>query len=415
MTDAAEEDADAQAEPTPKKQHKFTQPPTRASHYLVGSALDDALSSDPSGIEVVEPYERGLVVNWSALEALWRHILFTEFKIKRHRNECPVILTLPAFWSKYYHERVAQMFFERFNVPALYILDQPLAELYAVGQLSGIVVDIGWEKTDITPVLDTAIQYTAVQKIPIGARHMQGHLLKLLKTDPTLSSDPVVDADFARFVMESQTCEIQVDDAVVVPTEEKEDEGVADVAKIVAEGREKDFVEKGVEGLSADAKKELAAKERVDLEYKGKTYSIGPVRHRVAEPLFDASLFGTKGDLSVPEGVNTAVMACDWDRRQFLWDNVVITGDIVQIKGLTTAIYAALTPFVVSSDSETQAHNVRVLKIPDYFSTMKESPHMASFLGSNIVAKLAFQDASSRYFISKIDYHEKGPSVVHSQ
>ena len=44
-------------------------------------------------------------------------------------------------------ERITQMFFEEFRVPAFAIYDAGLLALYAAGVLTGITVDIGYEKT----------------------------------------------------------------------------------------------------------------------------------------------------------------------------------------------------------------------------------------------------------------------------
>jgi hypothetical protein len=44
-------------------------------------------------------------------------------------------------------ERITQIFFEEFGVPAFAIYDAGLLALYAAGVLTGITVDIGFEKT----------------------------------------------------------------------------------------------------------------------------------------------------------------------------------------------------------------------------------------------------------------------------
>jgi actin-related protein 9 len=44
-------------------------------------------------------------------------------------------------------ERITRMFFEEFGVPAFAIYDAGLLALYAAGVLTGITVDIGYEKT----------------------------------------------------------------------------------------------------------------------------------------------------------------------------------------------------------------------------------------------------------------------------
>lgn len=76
-----------------------------------------------------------------------RHILLKEFNIKRSRNECPVIVTVPSTWTKVQYEQIARIFFETFNSPGLYIANQALMALYGCGSLNGLVVDIGYGKT----------------------------------------------------------------------------------------------------------------------------------------------------------------------------------------------------------------------------------------------------------------------------
>lgn len=72
-----------------------------------------------------------------------RQILLKEFSIKRARNECPVITLVPSYWTKEQHERIAQIFFESFNIPGLYIADQALMSLYGCNSMNGLVIDIG--------------------------------------------------------------------------------------------------------------------------------------------------------------------------------------------------------------------------------------------------------------------------------
>jgi len=44
-------------------------------------------------------------------------------------------------------ERITQLFFEEYGVPAFAIYDAGLLALYAAGVLTGITVDIGYDKT----------------------------------------------------------------------------------------------------------------------------------------------------------------------------------------------------------------------------------------------------------------------------
>ena len=44
-------------------------------------------------------------------------------------------------------EKITKLFFEEFGVPAFAIYDAGLLALYAAGVLTGLTVDIGYEKT----------------------------------------------------------------------------------------------------------------------------------------------------------------------------------------------------------------------------------------------------------------------------
>ena len=43
-------------------------------------------------------------------------------------------------------ERLTQLFFEQFNVSALFLCDQAVLSLYALGKTSGTVIDLGHGK-----------------------------------------------------------------------------------------------------------------------------------------------------------------------------------------------------------------------------------------------------------------------------
>ncbi|KAJ3343824.1 Actin-like protein arp9 (SWI/SNF complex component arp9) [Kappamyces sp. JEL0680] len=101
--------------------------------------------------------KNGQVVDWEALEALWlTMILKAEMKLERMD---PITLMVPNTWSSTDLELATQLLFEKLNVAALYLLEEPLGALYGVGNLTGLVVDIGHDTTDITPIYDnTPIQ-----------------------------------------------------------------------------------------------------------------------------------------------------------------------------------------------------------------------------------------------------------------
>ena len=82
---------------------------------------------------------------------IWRWLLFTRLNRKYpptpYNAVSPVLLIASHHVSYPDKERITRMFFEEFGVPAFAIYDAGLLALYAAGVLTGITVDIGYEKT----------------------------------------------------------------------------------------------------------------------------------------------------------------------------------------------------------------------------------------------------------------------------
>ncbi|KAF9349496.1 hypothetical protein BGX26_012226 [Mortierella sp. AD094] len=342
--------------------------------YYCGSALTEAQQQYPdSELTVSTPIRNGIVNDWAAMEALWRHVLFRELGIKRSRNASPVLMVVPTDWTKEEHERITQIFFENFNVPGLYLAEEPLMTLYGCAAVTGLIIDIGHNKTEITPILDTQIQRNAIQTIPLAGADFDSYFLELLKADAQLVREygEPLDLEFARHLKESSVCQV----------------------------------------LGKDEKE---SKNRAQAEYNGKEFTVGNARYKAYEPLFNPDLVG-KRVLNVIEAIHAAQLGCKAEKRQSLWEAIIVTGGSCQVKGLQSRIQSEIEDSLTVSENfgEFQVREVKFLKIPDYFPALKDSIVDAGFLGSEIVAKLIFPDP--RNYINKVDYNESGPSVVHTK
>ncbi|KAG0373616.1 hypothetical protein BGX24_011463 [Mortierella sp. AD032] len=371
-----EKTAEAAAEGTSetKEQAKENESNKLQTIYYCGSALTEATQQYPeSELTVSTPIQDGIVKDWASMEALWRHVLFRELGIKRSRNASPVLMVVPTGWTKEEHERITQIFFENFNVPGLYLAEEPLMILYGCAAITGLVIDIGHNSTEITPILETQILRNAIQSIPLAGSDIDKHFLELLKGDAQLVREygEPLDLEFARHLKESGVCQV----------------------------------------LSKDEKENKA---RVHTEYNGKKFTVGSVRYKAAEPLFNPDVVGKRVQ-TIIEAIHAAQYAVKAEKRQSLWESIIITGGTCQIKGLQSRIESELSDSLAVSENfgEFQVRDVKFLKIPDYFPSLKDSIVHAGFLGSEIVAKLIFPDP--RNYINKVDYNESGPSVVHTK
>jgi len=88
-------------------------------------------------------------MHWRADGRRW--LLFTKLNRRYpptpHNAISPVMLIVSHHLSTLEKERITRIFFEEFGVPAFAIYDAGLLAVYAAGVLTGITVDIGYEKT----------------------------------------------------------------------------------------------------------------------------------------------------------------------------------------------------------------------------------------------------------------------------
>jgi actin-related protein len=118
------------------------------------------------------------------MERLWAKVL-AGLNVKRSKNHSPVLLTIPSKWTRQDRERIVKIFFEKFNVPGLYIAEKPLATLYGYGQfLDGVVIDFGADEVSVYPVVEAQVLYPYIASVKIGTLRLKEYLKSLLLADP---------------------------------------------------------------------------------------------------------------------------------------------------------------------------------------------------------------------------------------
>lgn len=288
------------------------------------------------------------------LRAFRKYVIFNQLQIKRVQNESPVILSIAPGLSRDSLERICQIFFERFNVAGFTIAERPMTQIYAAGQLSGVVVDIGYETTDITPVCDGFILQNIRTSTPIGIRDCERYLANIFRSNqsvmaaaspPDSPSDPETVQrflfDFVQHIWQDGLVRVPSDGQTV---EIPEDEGVTDIAAVLVAGKEKAVIETGMK-KKATAKasaaeqaraREIEALDLVTIEFRGHSITVGKERHRFCEPLFDPTLLkpiqkipiDSTNRLPLQDAVGLAVGQAEVDQRQYIWQALFVTGDL---------------------------------------------------------------------------------------
>nr|ODO04059.1 RNA polymerase II transcription factor [Cryptococcus depauperatus CBS 7855] len=349
-----------------------------------------------------------------------------------------------------------QLAFESLNTPMFSMLPAPLSALYALGVTTGIVIHIGRSQSIVFAVTDSIIRWECSATANIGQADCEEFFEQLLLNDELLEqelrnasgSESLEPEEKRRFVREVATViwtECTGDD-IEVPVV---DTGVAEAIGVQATGDDDSFdVAKKLVGdnapvttthshknkrqqaqaLAAANKAAAAAVEAAQQSLADtivinipslpeKEIQLGPVRHRICEPL----LKGTKpGGDTVWEAAGRAVenASLSIGEKLSLWDGVCVIGETARIKSFAPSFLTYLSPYLLSSSelsSDCQASKARLLNIPEYFANYKKSTtELAPFLGGMLVAKVAFTEASGKHSVSKVDYNTRGPEIAYT-
>jgi len=97
------------------------------------------------GMEVGSPFTNGLVSNWDALEALWSYTLTDQMKL--NAEDHPMMLTEPSFNTNNAREKMVELMFEKYKVPAVFLAKNAVLSSFAMARQTSLVVDIGHENT----------------------------------------------------------------------------------------------------------------------------------------------------------------------------------------------------------------------------------------------------------------------------
>jgi actin-related protein 9 len=156
-------------------------------------AQSEEVIEDPANVDAVATYEEdptseegavyplkdGQIENWPCFFALLTHI----FNTLSPPFHTPVLVISQPCWSSRDHELLTQFFFETFKIPAFCLMDAALAACYAFGVPTATIIDVGYGKCDVTAVNEFLVsdlgRGAAIKGV--GGQEMTRRLLEVLE------------------------------------------------------------------------------------------------------------------------------------------------------------------------------------------------------------------------------------------
>jgi actin-related protein len=94
--------------------------------------------------------------------------------------ESKILISEPILNAKEEREKSAEIMFETFNVPSLYIANQGVLSFYSTGRAIGVDLESGDGVTQIVPIYEGFYISHAVQRIDIGGKDLTDFMMRLL-------------------------------------------------------------------------------------------------------------------------------------------------------------------------------------------------------------------------------------------
>ncbi|KAI0561297.1 Actin-related protein [Gracilaria domingensis] len=161
-----------ESEPADEQPNQRKYKPARAGHNAVNIRKDN--------VEIVSPFgSDGLIENWNLFETLLSHTLCNELHAPTRENA--LLCAEPNHNGRKSRERIVELIFEKFEVPALYLARAAVLSAYANGKTTGLVLDIGHSGTSAVPVEDGAVLKGKAIRTAIGGRTLNAMLDSLLQ------------------------------------------------------------------------------------------------------------------------------------------------------------------------------------------------------------------------------------------
>ncbi|KAL6718237.1 Actin-like protein arp9 [Lecanora helva] len=122
---------------------------------IVEDQEDEVLfEEDPTSDDgAVYPIQDGRIVEWSCFFALLTHV----YNTLSPPFHTPILIIAQPAWTAQDHESLTQFFFEKFKTPAFCLMDAALAVCYAYATPTATVIDVGYSKCDVSTINDFVI------------------------------------------------------------------------------------------------------------------------------------------------------------------------------------------------------------------------------------------------------------------
>nr|CAD2181946.1 unnamed protein product [Meloidogyne enterolobii] len=143
--------------------------------YFIGTSQINVPRNET---EIVSYMNDGMIEDWDIFEKVLDFIYDKCLMAESQHHSA--LFTEPPWNKKDKREKLAELIFEKYNVPAFYLFKNAALAAFASGRTAGLVVDSGATHTSAIPVYDGHCITNAVVRSPVGGDFLVEQCRKML-------------------------------------------------------------------------------------------------------------------------------------------------------------------------------------------------------------------------------------------
>ncbi|KAL9958688.1 hypothetical protein ACROYT_G035738 [Oculina patagonica] len=344
---------------------------------------DEAI--DKPGYGTKWPIRHAIVEDWDLMERFWEQCIFKYLRAEPEDHY--FLLTEPPLNTPENREYTAEIMFESFNIPGLYIAVQAVLALAAswtsrqVGErtLTGTVIDSGDGVTHVIPVAEGYVIGSCIKHIPIAGRDITFFVQQLLR-EREVGIPPEQSMETAKTIKERW--------GYICP----------DIAKEFAkyESEPAKWIKK-YDAVNAVTKKPFS----VDVGYER---FLGP------EIFFHPEFCNPDFTTPLSEVVDDVIQNCPIDVRRPLYKNIVLSGGSTMFRDFGRRLQRDIKRAVdarLKLSEQLSGGRIKPKPIETQVITHHMQRYAVWFGGSMLASTPEFYTVCH----TKADYDEHGPSI----
>lgn len=336
-----------------------------------------------SNMEIKTYMKDGMIDDWDLFEKVldyaYKRVIMSDSELH------PVLFSEASWNTRQNREKLTELMFEKYNVPAFFLVKNAVLAAFANGRATALVVDSGAKHTSVVPVHEGYVLTQAVVKSPLGGdylsmqcrQHLEAQGVDLTMGYSISGKDVVKERDQPRFTKRTMPENLTLSWQNYMLRQQLQDYQAA-----VVQVSESPYDERITSQIPA-----------VHYEFPtGYHQDYSNERFKLAENLFDHTMLGA-GQLA-----STCVSNCDADIRLALYGSVVVTGGNSLLPGFAERLNRDL--------SHRAPSNTRIKMIVANGTVERR---FGAWIGGSILASIGtFQ----QMWISAQEYEEGGKSQV---